>query len=396
MIKNKEMKYNSTLLIVILFTIILIIVVCLIVSKRRLLRDPYHFMEGIRYLNVNSTLAPRTGYYNPSDLGYTNMRILRNEKEHAFNEIKKFVNAPENSKVILTSGATEAIATCIHWARKYNKYGAIYGTAFDHSAIKENADNQEMKYSQISDVDKMKNASAIFLTHVNSRNGEILDNSMMTIANRIRSSASVNSELNDLNDIIVLPYKPLVFIDATQSITKIPIDMTATGANALFFSLHKIGGPMNEGILIVNEPKDKAFVPLIAGAQNDGMRGGTLNETAFVENRDIFQYESSPETRVEVWNKAVKKLEDRGINVSKPRGEHLYNTIVIKTDECPLTTIDSLYKKGICVGTLSACENERVLSGGGDVDKTIRISFMNSDDIDDKTIDTIIDTIKNN
>ena len=352
-------------------------------------------MEGIRYLNVNSTLAPRTGYYNPSDLGYTNMRILRNEKERTFNEIKKFVNAPENSKVILTSGATEAIATCINWARKYNRYGAIYGTPFDHSAIKENAENQEMKYAQISDANKITNASAIFLTHVNSRNGEIMDDGMMTIANRIRSSASINPEFN-ASDIIVLPYEPLVFIDATQSITKIPIDMSATGANALFFSLHKIGGPMNEGILIVNEPKDKPFVPLIAGAQNDGMRGGTLNEAAFVENRDIFEYEPAPETRAETWNKAVKKLEDKGINVSKPKGEHLFNTIVIRTDECPLAAIDSLYKKGICVGTLSACENERMLTGGAEVDKTIRISFMNSDELDEKTIDTIIATIKNN
>lgn len=383
------------LLCIILLTVIIIIVVCLIVTKRALIQSSYHFMEGIRYLNVNSTLAPRTGYYNPSDLGYTNMRILRNEKERTFNEIKKFVNAPENSKVILTSGATEAIATCINWARKYNRYGAIYGTPFDHSAIKENAENQEMKYAQISDANKITNASAIFLTHVNSRNGEIMDDGMMTIANRIRSSASINPEFN-ASDIIVLPYEPLVFIDATQSITKIPIDMSATGANALFFSLHKIGGPMNEGILIVNEPKDKPFVPLIAGAQNDGMRGGTLNEAAFVENRDIFEYEPAPETRAETWNKAVKKLEDKGINVSKPKGEHLFNTIVIRTDECPLAAIDSLYKKGICVGTLSACENERMLTGGAEVDKTIRISFMNSDELDEKTIDTIIATIKNN
>ena len=390
---------DSHLLYALLLVIVIILVVCLIASKRSSL--DYRYKMSIRYLNVNSTLAPRTGYYNPSDLGYRNMRILRNEKEKTFDEIKKFVNAPKSARVILVSGATEAIATCINWARRYNRYGYIYGTPFDHSSIKANAENQEMKYKLL-DSD-LTNASAIFLTHVNSRNGEILPDEYLNIARRIRTK--LNPEFDDINDSIVLPYKPLVFIDATQSITKIPIDMSSTKANGLFFSLHKIGGPMNEGILVINE-EDHPFVPLIAGAQNDGMRGGTMNETEFVENRDIFRYEPEPDSRKEAWNKAVKKLEEKGVRVEKPKGDHLFNTIVADVNStCPLGVIDKLYAKGVCVGTISACSAEPLAStgerdelDGGSTDSKkgisqIRISFMNASDIDDATIDTIADEI---
>ena len=411
-----DLEMNQELILyALLFIVVIILIVCLIASKRASILHRYRYkmssnlMPMHRYLNVNSTLAPRTGYYNPSDLGYRNMRILRNEKEAVFNEIKRFVNAPANARVVLVSGATEAIATCVNWAKHYNRYGDIYGTSFDHSSIKANAENQELKYKLLDDNitnpsapnDERRrlsvlfeNPSAIFLTHVNSRTGEILPDEYLNIAKRIKTK--LNPEFEDENEVIVLPYKPLVFIDATQSITKIPIDMSATKANALFFSMHKIGGPMNLGVLIVNE-EDKPFIPLIAGAQNNGMRGGTMNETEFVENRDVFKYEPAPDTREESWNKAVKKLEENGVHVEKPKGPHLYNTIVVEVkSSCPLGVIDKLYAKGICVGTMSACASENdVKNMEGGAISHIRISFMNADDIDDNVVNVIADEINN-
>lgn len=391
---TQSSKHLQLIISAALLILTIILVVCLIASKRRRM--------SIRYLNVNSTLAPRTGYYNPSDLGYRNMRILRTEKEAVFNEIKRFVNAPKKAKVILVSGATEAIATCVNWAKRYNKYGAIYGTSFDHTSIRANVENQEMEYKLLDD--ELMNASALFLTHVNSRTGEILPDEYLTIGKRI--TTKLNPELSDnaadksSSSSIFLNYKPLIFIDATQSITKIPIDMSAMKADALFFSMHKIGGPMNLGVLVISE-KSKPFVPLIAGAQNDGLRGGTMNETEFVENRDVFKYEPSPSTREEAWNDAVKRLEAKGVHVEKPKYAHLYNTIVASVKgSCPLSVIDKLYSKGICVGTLSACSNEPnevkpndEISGGAK--PQIRISFMNASDIDDNVIDTIAEEINN-
>ena len=338
-------------------------------------------MNHYRYYNVNSTDAQHTGYYNPSDLGYESMRRLRTEKEKVFNQIKHFVNAQPNAKVILNSGATESIATCINWARHRNKYGVIMGSSYDHSSVAENCLNQDMKYV----TEREPNMSAVFLTHVTSRTGAINPN--MEIARSFRPA----SESNDITESSVnMAQRPLVFVDVTQSITKIPVDMSLWRANALFFSLHKIGGPMNTGILVIND-EDKSFVPLIAGAQNGGLRGGTLNETAFVEHRDIFKMTPySIQSRVKTWQHVHDMINEAGLKTIEPSSDHLYNTILIETGlkSCPLSIIDELSRHEIHVGTASACQNER------QAEALIRVSFIDPDDIDDGSVDAIIKAIK--
>lgn len=337
-------------------------------------------MSHYRYYNVNSTDAQHTGYYNPSDLGYESMRRLRAEKEKVFNQIKRFVNAQPNAKVILNSGATESIATCVNWARIRNKYGVIMGSSYDHPAVQENCLNQGMTYV----TEREPNMSAVFLTHVTSRTGAINPN--MEIARSFRPA----SETNDITESSAnTAQRPLVFVDVTQSITKIPVDMTLWRANALFFSLHKIGGPMNTGILIIND-EDKSFRPLIAGAQNEGLRGGTLNETAFVEHRDIFKMSPySVQARVKTWQHVHGMIRNAGLKLVEPQSDHLYNTLLIETGlkSCPLPIIDELSRHDIHVGTASACQNER------QAEAFIRVSFMDPDDIDDESIEAIINAI---
>lgn len=370
--------------------VIIIVIIVLIVKK---------FMDNkFYYLNTNSTYATRTGFYNASDLGYEEMRMLRNEKLKTFEKIKRLVNAPKDAKVILNSGATESIATCINWAKRYNKYGAIYGTKFDHSSIKKNCLNQEMKYILIEDDTEFDNASGIFLTHVNSKNGEILDDKYLNIPRKLKSLQYAKNEFEIEDDRNVTPFKPLIFLDATQSITKIPINMEEMEVDALFFSLHKIGGQMNSGILIISEPKDKKFIPLIAGEQNDELRGGTMNETKFVEDRDIFKPSTPVESRIEIWESMANEIEASGLKLIRPEGKHLYNTFLIDTEKniCPMKYVDELARKNIYVGTASACQNEEILKGGNpeSADSLIRISFTNPKDVDKKCISTICKTIK--
>ena len=50
--------------------------------------------------------------------------------------------------------------------------------------------------------------------------------------------------------------------------------MDKWGVDAVFFSLHKIGGEMGVGVLVVNDVSN--YVPLIAGFQQNSLRGGTL------------------------------------------------------------------------------------------------------------------------
>lgn len=346
------------------------------------------------YLNTNSTYATKTGYYNPSDLGYEEMRMLRNEKEKLFTKIKKLVNAPRNARVIYNSGATESIATCINWAKKYNKYGYIYGTKFDHPSVQKNCENMDMEYTTT----ETNNLAGVFLTHASSKTGELLDDSKLYFARQLCDIASAKSDFDIDTSKVITAYRPLIFLDVTQSITKIPIDMEKIGANALFFSLHKIGGPMNSGIMIISEPSDKPFVPLIAGEQNSGMRGGTLNETELVKSGYIFKMGPSIDSRKRKWTEEFNRLKKAGVDVYEPKGDHLYNTFLIKSKKhiCPMIIVNQLAKQNIHVGTASACKNESEYMNGGmtggaiDEPTQIRVSFMNENDIDDDAIDGII------
>lgn len=352
--------------------------------------------DEFHYLNTNSTLATKTGYLNPSDLGYPMMYMNRVEKERVYNKIKKLINAPINAKVILNSGATESIATCINWAKHYNKYGKILGTDFDHSSIEKNCKNMDVEYKQIDNTKNIfdDNVSGVFITHVNSKTGEIIPKEILEIN---RNTKRIKNDFNE----DAVQYKPLIFLDATQSITKINIDMERNKYNAVFFSLHKIGGPINLGVLIIDEPKDKKFIPLIAGEQNDGLRGGTLNEIEFVRNGDIFEMTTETiDSRKDKWNEISRYLDKNGIDYYKPKHEHLYNTFLINTHtkQCPFTYINSLAEDGIYIGTVSACENEKTLKTlkGGDTSQTqtqLRISFNNEKDINEKLMEKIINKL---
>ena len=183
----------STCQILILFLLIVVVIAILIVVLKRpknvfpippiqsqssiipVSKESFAKKGMSHYLNVNSTLATETGQLNASDLGYDEMLEQRRQKLLVFNKIRKLVDAPLNSKVILTSGSTEGIATCINWAKCYNPYGVVAGSEFDHEAVEANAKVRGMEYVKLRKTSDLPgNTSCIFLTHVNSKNGEII------------------------------------------------------------------------------------------------------------------------------------------------------------------------------------------------------------------------------
>ena len=206
------------------------------------------------YLNYSSTNARKNGTFNPSDLAYPQVLDDRYDLSALKTKIKKIVNAPLGSHLIINSGATESIAQCVFWAKRYNQYGTNQGTEFDHSAVKDNCDNFEVNYDSTS-LRKNKlldNCSMIFLTQVNSRNGEILnlDNFKRNILDKYKFISGGNTDSTTKH---VRQYEPLIVLDATQSMNKIPIDMEKWKLNAVFFSLHKLGGPVGLGAFIIYE-----------------------------------------------------------------------------------------------------------------------------------------------
>ena len=65
-------------------------------------------------------------------------------------------------------------------------------------------------------------------------------------------------------------------LDAVQALGKVSVEVAATGADAVAFSAHKIGGPQGAGALWARAGGQLATV-MPGGGQERGLRGGTEN-----------------------------------------------------------------------------------------------------------------------
>ncbi|HEY1931369.1 MAG TPA: aminotransferase class V-fold PLP-dependent enzyme [Acetobacteraceae bacterium] len=70
-------------------------------------------------------------------------------------------------------------------------------------------------------------------------------------------------------------YGARLHVDAVQAAGRMPVSLTALGADSLAISSHKLGGPAGAGALLL-APEVSSFAPLITGGgQERGRRGGT-------------------------------------------------------------------------------------------------------------------------
>lgn len=327
----------------------------------------------MKYLNYNSTNPDQYYHFNYSDRAYDVNMELKENLDSTKSFIKRLLNTSDKAKVIFVSGASEACATCMHWIQTVNKYGIIYGSEFDHDSVRMNAENYGFKYDKIDvseeSFENPERCAGLWITYVNSKTGEIYP-------------------INNL-ELVEKQYKPIIVADITQSIGKLDFDMRKYGIDAAYFSLHKIGGPINYGVLVIDS--DYEFKPLIAGYQQNENRGGTMDMEPYQNFAKMYSKFKKSFKHGEckaMWNKIVKKCGKNGLDVYKPIYNHLYNTILIRTYHCNLQLIYDLSRENIYVGSTSACINESKY-----MDPNIRLSFINSGSIDDKTIDHIIQKI---
>jgi len=100
------------------------------------------------------------------------------------------------------------------------------------------------------------------------------------------SVMAANNETGVLQDIgavaeLTKQHGCLLHTDAVQALGKIALDFSASGANAMSLSAHKINGPQGVGALILDKRVD--VQPLLeGGGQEKGLRSGTENIAAIV------------------------------------------------------------------------------------------------------------------
>ena len=332
-------------------------------------------------------------YGNPSatmyDIGMTNKLLIENCKT----TILSFLGADRDDLILFTSSASESNSTVL------KSFETCLTSSLEHKSI------YGLNKSHIG-VDKLGNIN-------NDELSKMCREASLTSDNYLVSIQGANNELGNVQHIstiskIVHNNGGFYHCDATQLIPYVRVKVKELGIDALSFSGHKIGCPKGIGVLYLNKDIAKHIKPLIYGAQEYGLRGGTENLPYIVGLQEaIIQLnENLEDNRQHVFN-CNQYLSEKLYNIPdiKIINEDMVTTgsvLSVAFKNVPADTlVAELNDLGFAISAGSACntssiEPSYVLKNIGVSDEylynTIRISFSGSTSFED--IDALYEAIE--
>ena len=244
---------------------------------------------------------------NPSSV-HGEGRAVRALIDAARRDVAALVGA-DPAHVIFTSGATEAASMVLtpdfRMGRTPLSIGRLYVSAIEHPAVREGGRFDKEQVSEIpvtaAGVVDLAALEALLDAH-DAESGlpmvaVMLANNETGIVQPVRAAGE-----------IVHKRGGLFVVDAVQAAGRLPLSIGDLGADFLFLSAHKLGGPKGAGALVsrgeVLMPK-----PLIrGGGQEKGHRSGTENAAAIAG----FAAAARAATEgMEARNACIKALRDR-------------------------------------------------------------------------------------
>ncbi|MEQ4923223.1 IscS subfamily cysteine desulfurase [Proteus hauseri] len=239
----------------------------------------------------------------------------------ARNQIADLIGA-DPREIVFTSGATEADNLALKGvANFYQKKGKhIITSKTEHKAILDTCRQLEREGFEV--------------TYLAPKRDGLIDLKELEEAMRedtiLVSIMHVNNEIGVVQDIAAIGElcrsKGIIYhVDATQSVGKLPIDLSKLKVDLLSLSAHKVYGPMGIGALYVRrKPRIRLEAQMHGGGHERGMRSGTLAVHQIVgmgEAYRILKEEMADETkrlnelRLRLWN-GIKDIEEVYINGS--------------------------------------------------------------------------------
>ncbi len=191
----------------------------------------------------------------------------------ARNQIAELTGA-DPREIVFTSGATESDNLAIKGvAGFYQQKGKhIITCVTEHKAVLDTCHQLEQEGFEVTYL-------------VPQRNGLI---DLQQLADALRedtilvSIMHVNNEIGVVQDIVAIgelcrARGVLYHVDATQSVGKLPLDLSKLPVDLMSFSAHKVYGPKGIGALYVRrQPKVHLDAQIHGGGHERGMRSGTL------------------------------------------------------------------------------------------------------------------------
>ena len=320
------------------------------------------------YLDHNATtpldsrvLAEMTPYLttlfgNPSSVHGCG-RVVRGAVDQAREQVAALGNA-HPSQVIFTSGGTEANNMVFAGIALRYPVGQVLVSAIEHPSVLRSAQHLTAQQWQVAKlpVDCAGRVSPQGLSE------------MLNPMTRLVSVMSANNEVGTLQDISALAdgcrEQGVIFhSDAVQALGKVKVEFSASGAQLMSLSSHKIYGPQGCGALIVDKSVDLAAL-MHGGGQERRRRAGTENVAAIVgfgkaAELAAAELESQQQHCLALRNLLEQRLmQIDGVTLFASEAQRLPNTVMFAVKgiagETMLMALDSL---GFSVSSGSACES---------------------------------------
>ncbi|ABS49103.1 cysteine desulfurase IscS [Yersinia pseudotuberculosis IP 32953] len=243
----------------------------------------------------------------------------------ARNDVAALVGA-DPREIVFTSGATESDNLAIKGAANfYQKKGKhIITCKTEHKAVLDSCRQLEREGFEV--------------TYLAPQPNGIIDLKQLEATMRedtiLVSIMHVNNEIGVVQDIAEIGEmcrsRGIIFhVDATQSVGKLPVDLSKLKVDLMSFSAHKVYGPMGIGALFVRrKPRIRIEAQQHGGGHERGMRSGTLPVHQIVgmgEAYRIAKEEMESEAarlrslRLRLWN-GIKDIEEVYLNGSLENG----------------------------------------------------------------------------
>jgi cysteine desulfurase len=213
---------------------------------------------------------------------HTSGRRARRAVEESREDIADALGA-RPSEVIFTGGGTESdnlAVKGIFWARRAAdpRRRRVLASAVEHHAV----------LDAVQWLAEQDGAEVTWLeTDAHGRvHPEVLREALQGDDVALVTAMWANNEVGTVNPVAELAaacaaHGVPFHTDAVQAVGSLPVDFTASGANALTMTGHKVGGPYGVGVLLLG--RDVTCTPLLhGGGQERDVRSGTLDVPAIV------------------------------------------------------------------------------------------------------------------